>query len=346
MRELQDGRKRRKRRLIRNLMIALVSVIMVLLGVVGYLYFNGAPKTYDLQAAYVPGTSGNGVRTTDVTNEADPFAAELVVSDDNVDLANVNFQSPDERGLLFNLETKEACFARGAYDRVYPASITKLMTAILAIKYGDMDLRVKMTPADLELGSDSQMSGLVAGDTVTVRQLFSVLLVYSANDAAMALARTIGGDVEGFVQMMNAEAQALGMSGTHFTNPHGLHNPDHYTTPYDVYLMLDEAAKYSEITDTMKNAIYKLEITSDDGSYRAYNLDTTDQYLSGEHPLPAGVTIMAGKTGTTNAAGNCLALAVQNSYGVPYISIVMNAPNKSILYADMDALLSETNQTL
>ena len=292
--------KKRQKRLIRNLLIAMVCIIAVLVGVIGYVYFRNKGNAYDLSYAYRISSSltGSGASASAADQSgsfADGFAKKLCVSDADVDLGNIQLQSSKERGLLFDLDSGEAKFARGVYDRLYPASITKIMTA-------------------------------------------------SANDCAMAIARTIGdGSVDKFVDMMNEEAKSLGMTGTHFMNPHGLPDDNHYTTPYDVYLMLNEAAKYSEITDVMKNSIYKLTVTDQTGASKAFNLDATDKYLSGDHVLPDGVTIMAGKTGTTDAAGNCLALAVQNRYGIPYIAIIMNAPNKQILYADMDTLLTQTN---
>lgn len=323
------------------MMIVFITIIMVLLGILGYLYFNNTDAPLDLMEAYqLPGDRGAEVAQAAT---ADPFAKDLCVSENNVDLMNVSFQSQQEHGLLFNLETHEALFSSGIYDRIYPASITKIMTAILYIRYANPEDRVTITGDDINMESGSQMAGLEVGDVVTMQQLFSALLVYSANDASMAIARQIGGDVDRFVLLMNEEAARLGMTGTHFANPHGLHNEEHYTTPYDVYLMLNEAAKHTEITDIMKNSIYKLEVTGSDGKLRTYNLDATDKYLSGEHDIPENVTIMAGKTGTTDEAGSCLALAVQNQFGVPYIAIVMNAPNKTILYEDMDLLLTQTN---
>ncbi|MBR2189391.1 MAG: D-alanyl-D-alanine carboxypeptidase [Eubacterium sp.] len=339
---MQNSRRKRRHNLARNMMIVIISIIMVLLVIIGYLYFNDSDQPLDLSAAYTS-VGAAQVSEAERASTAVPFADDLCVSEQNVDLLNINFQYPDEHGLLFNLETKEAKFARGIYDRIYPASITKIMTAILYIKYANPDERVTITGEDVSLGADSQLAGFQIGDTVTMQQLFSSLLVYSANDAAMAIARQIGGDVDRFVLLMNEEARKLGMTGTHFVNPHGLHDNDHYTTPYDVYLMLNEASRHTEITDIMKNSIYKLEVTGEDGQLRTYNLDATDKYLSGEHDLPEGVTIMAGKTGTTDEAGSCLALAVQNQYGVPYIAVVMNAPNKQVLYADMDTLLTQTN---
>ena len=338
---MSTSRKRRQQKLVRNMMIIFITVILVLLGIVGYLYFNTSDDPMDLTAPYqMPGSRGAEIAEAAT---AVPFAKNLCVSESNVDLMNINFQYPQEHGLLFNLETCEAKFSRDIYDRIYPASITKIMTAILYIRYANPEDRVTITSDDVNMEADSQLAGLEVGDTVTMQQLFSALLVYSANDAAMAIARQIGGDVDRFVLLMNEEAAKLGMTGTHFANPHGLHDEEHYTTPYDVYLMLNEAAKHTEITDIMKNSIYKLEVTGQDGKIRTYNLDATDKYLSGEHDIPENVTIMAGKTGTTDEAGSCLALAVQNQYGVPYIAIVMNAPNKTVLYEDMDTLLTETN---
>ncbi len=335
--------KTRKERLVRNLLIALITVIMIMVGIIGYLFFNESGKIHDLQYPYSCENLTPYLDTAyKTTNVAPSFASDLCVSDGNV-ASDISFSSGQERGLLFNLETKEAVFSQGAYDTVYPASITKLMTALIVAKYGNLDDEVTMEASDFALDAQSQMSGLDIGDEVTMKQLFSALLVYSANDTAMAIARHMSGSTEAFVDLMNQEAQQLGMTGTHFVNPHGLHDDNHYTTAYDIYLMLNEISKYTEITDVMKNAYYTLEIWGKDGSYKAYNLPSTDKYLNGEHTLPEGITIMAGKTGTTDEAGSCLALAVQNRYGIPYISIVLNAYNKPTLYADMDTLLAKTN---
>ena len=335
--------KTRKEQLVRNLLILLIVVVTMLLGIIGYLFFNDSGAVHEIRYPYDCKNLTSYMDTAyNTTNVASAFAEDLCVSDGNV-ASDVSLSASSERGLLFNLETKEAIFSQGIYDTVYPASITKLMTALLCAKYGNMDDEVTMVAEDFALDAESQMSGLDIDDTVTLKQLFSALLVYSANDTAMAIARHVGGSIDGFVQMMNEEAQSLGMTGTHFVNPHGLHDDNHYTTTYDIYLMLNEVSKYTEITDVMKNPFYTLEIWDKDGSYRAYNLPSTDKYLSGEHTLPDGITIMAGKTGTTDEAGSCLALAVQNRYGIPYISIVLNAFNKPTLYEDMDGLLNKTN---
>ena len=118
---------------------------------------------------------------------------------------------------------------------VYPASITKIMTAMLALKYGNMDETVTITQENVTLEDGSQVCGFGAGDKVTMGQLVRCLLVYSGNDAASAIAEHIGGTTDNFVDMMNSYAAQLGCTGTHFSNPHGLQDENHYTTPYDIY---------------------------------------------------------------------------------------------------------------
>ena len=220
------------------------------------------------------------------------------------------------------------------------------MTALVAMEHADMDEVVTITASDVALSADSQVCGLAEGDQIQMSELFHALLVYSANDAAMAIARTVGdGSVDTFVQMMNETAQSLGMTGTHFVNPHGLHNDDHYTTVYDIYLMLNEAMKHQEFTDITQLSNYTITYTSADGTQSQKWLDATDQYLTGESSAPKGVTILGGKTGTTDKAGACLALMVQNNYGEPYVSIVLDASNKPELYERMNQLLEKVNHS-
>ena len=229
------------------------------------------------------------------------------------------------------------------YDQVYPASITKIMTALLAMEYNQPDTQVTITEEDLALEDGSQMSGLAVGDTVTMDQLFHALLIYSANDAAMAIARQVGGSVENFVQMMNDKAASLAMTGTHFANPHGLHNENHYTTAYDVYLMLYAAYQHTEFQNTMSMSSYTLNMTHADGTAGTIYLSSTDKYLTGEKNAPENVTVLGGKTGTSDEAGSCLALVSQNAYGEPFISVILHASTKVELYEDMNTLLSNIN---
>ena len=234
-------------------------------------------------------------------------------------------------------------YAKNKDKKLIPASITKIMTAMLALKYGNMNDVVTITQENLNLEEGSQVCGFWAGDQVTMDQLLHCLLVYSGNDAAAAIAEHVGGSTDGFVEMMNSYARELGCTGTHFTNPHGLQDENHYTTPYDIYLMLKEALNYPEFTQITQSGSYTVEYTHADGSSASTTLLATDHYLTGEATPPKNVTILGGKTGTTDNAGNCLALLSQNAYGKPYISIVMGASTKDELYEQMSSLLQNIN---
>ena len=272
---------------------------------------------------------------------APPFAHDLCVAPGDVEYSNLSLNG-NEKGALFDVDDKKVIFGKSLYEKVYPASITKIMTAILAVKYGNMDDVITITEEDVTLEEGSQMVGFQTGDTVTMDELFHGLLVYSGNDCAMAIARHIGGTVENFVAMMNEEVKSLGATGTHFVSPHGLHDDNHYTTVYDIYLMLNEAITFPYFVETMQLGKYTISYTRGEETITA-RLDATDHYLTGEDSAPPDVTVLGGKTGTTSAAGACLAILSQNRYGEPYVSIVMKAVNKVTLYSDMNKLLSEIN---
>lgn len=342
-RKAQAARLRRMRRKrIRNT-ILLILLLVVLCGA-------GGLGVYKLRGGLFssPANSFNAFSEFDNTliskedQRAEGFAQNLCVVTKDVDLDSVSLDD-NQAGVLLNLNDKKVLYAKGAYNKVYPASITKIMTAMLALKYGNMDDTVTISQENVTLESGSQVAGFQAGDQVTMDQLLHCLLVYSANDAASAIAEHVGGTTDKFVEMMNSFAAELGCTGTHFTNPHGLQDENHYTTPYDIYLMLKEALNYPEFTQITQSGSYTVEYTHADGSSASTTLLATDHYLTGEATPPKNVTILGGKTGTTDNAGNCLALLSQNAYGKPYISIVMGASTKDELYEQMSSLLQNIN---
>lgn len=326
-----------------RLALAGMGVAVLLLAVVlGVLLFR-KNSTPDLPAAYSREAwlYGDGGTSAQV-QRAKLFSEELCVSSDGISAEGVSI-GESEAAALFDIDGGNVLFARNMYRKMYPASITKIMTAILACKYGNMSDTVTIDSSMLELEEGSQVCGLREGDAVTMDALFHSLVIYSANDAAMAIAKHISGSVEEFVALMNQEALSLGATGTHFANPHGLHTEEHYTTVYDIYLMLNEALRYEEFVDTMQQDGYVLSLTRANGTKAQISLDSTDQYLTRQKTPPRGVTVLGGKTGTTDQAGSCLAILAQNSYGEPYVSIVLNAPSKTALYEDMNQLLSRIN---
>ena len=275
------------------------------------------------------------------TKEA--FSTDLCLGGNNVVNEAITYEG-SERGGLFSLDDRRVIFGKDIYQKVYPASITKLMTAILALKSDKLNETVTINWQDLELESGSQVVGLRIGDRVTMQSLLRGLLIHSGNDAAQAIARTVGGTQDKFVEMMNDELLAIGATGSHFTNPTGLHDDNHYTTVYDIYLMLHEAMKFDEFVNIIQVPVYDFMYYDADGNEKHVTLDSTDQYLTGQVEPPKDVTVLGGKTGTTSAAGNCLALISQNAYGQFYISIVVGALNKETLYAEMNTMLTQINE--
>ena len=332
---------RRKR--IRNTVLLLVLFVVLGGTGIGAIYVLRNGTVFDkLEDAYVASREFSGGITDLDSLRADGFAKSLGVVVSDVPMDGVSL-GVNQKGLLLDLDDRKVLYSKQALQKVYPASITKIMTAMLALKYGNMDDVVTITQENLNLEEGSQVCGFWAGDQVTMDQLLHCLLVYSGNDAAAAIAEHVGGSTDGFVEMMNSYARELGCTGTHFTNPHGLQDENHYTTPYDIYLMLKEALNYPEFTQITQSGSYTVEYTHADGSSASTTLLATDHYLTGEATPPKNVTILGGKTGTTDNAGNCLALLSQNAYGKPYISIVMGASTKDELYEQMSSLLQNIN---
>ena len=329
---------RRKR--IRNTVLLLLLLVVLGGTGIGAIYVLRNGTVFDkLEEAYVASREFSGGITDLDSLRADGFAKNLCVVVSDVPMDGVSL-GENQKGLLLDLDDRKVLYSKQALQKVYPASITKIMTAMLALKYGNMDDVVTITQENLNLEEGSQVCGFWAGDQVTMDQLLHCLLVYSGNDAAAAIAEHVGGSTDGFVEMMNSYARELGCTGT---NPHGLQDENHYTTPYDIYLMLKEALNYPEFTQITQSGSYTVEYTHADGSSASTTLLATDHYLTGEATPPKNVTILGGKTGTTDNAGNCLALLSQNAYGKPYISIVMGASTKDELYEQMSSLLQNIN---
>lgn len=268
------------------------------------------------------------------------FAKDLCVTDKDVSLEGF-IGDPDLQAVgLFNLKEKKVLYADRIHDRLFPASTTKIMTAYLTLKYGNLSDVVTVGQNAVNFAPDEQVCGLEAGDRVTLYDLLCGLTLYSGNDCAVAIAEHISGSVEAFADLMNQEARALGATNTHFVNPHGLHNENHYTTAYDLYLMFNASIKDQRFLDIISMKSYTGTLTGSDGSVRTMEWLPTNYYSLGETEAPSGIRVFGGKTGTTDEAGSCVILYSQNAQDKPYISIVMGASDKEKLYSQMSALMS------
>lgn len=285
------------------------------------------------QAAGVMDTSRSGNRMT-----ADPFSKDLCVTDSDVDPDAVFITSTE--GALFDVNRQNVVYAKDIFEQRPQASLTKLMTALLAFRYGNMDDIVTVTDTAFQIEEGSSVCELHLGDQLTLKQLVYGMMIASGNDAAMTVAEHVGGSVENFVQMMNDEAVKLGATHTHFVNPYGMTEEGHYTCAYDVYLTFNALLQYDMFLDIISRKNYYAEYKDASGDAYAMTWDTTDHYLDGSAETPDNVTVYGGKTGTTDAAGACLAIMSKDAYGNPYISVILNSQDKQQLYVDMNQILS------
>lgn len=269
------------------------------------------------------------------------FASELCIpGEKDIGTKKVD-SSVAEAGAVFNNTSKETVYAQSVYEKMYPASTTKILTAYTAIKYGKLNEIVTVSPKAVSQSYDSSVAGLAAGDQLTLKDLLYALMLASGNDAAIAIAEGIDGSEEAFVKRMNEEAKALGATGSHFVTCNGLHDEEHYTTAYDMYLIFSEALKQKEFKKVLLTPEYTASYKAADGSPKETTWKTTNGYLSGEQNPPEGISVLGGKTGTTGSAGYCLVLLSENDKKDQLISMVFHADCRSNLYHLMDQLLAK-----
>ncbi|MCM1100514.1 MAG: D-alanyl-D-alanine carboxypeptidase [Clostridium sp.] len=319
------------------------AVISILLSLSVFLFAGCGNLKYEMDYGSVSPVSSFNVTVGQSAASAKPFAADLcVVTGDVADSETVDV-SHAEAAVLFDLNNKDVLYAKNAHERLYPASLTKVMTALVALQNGSPDQMLTATNAVKITESGAQLCGLKAGDTMTLDQALHILLMYSANDVANLIAENIGGSVENFVQMMNDEAKRLGATNTHFANAHGLTDEEHYTTAYDLYLIFNEAIRYEKFNEIIQRSSYQTTYYDGNGKAKEVNYSSTNRFVKGDAQAPPNINVVGGKTGTTVAAGSCLMLLSRDAQGAPYISVILRAENVDYLYQQMTDLLDEIN---
>lgn len=297
----------------------------------------GAAK-YDMP--YEEQGSVSSYQLINVTNREtiDPFAKDLCVASGNVAAEGVDL-SQVAAAALFDTKNLETLYAKNVNNQLNPASLTKIMTALVALKYGSSDDIYTATENVLITEQGAVLCGLKPGDKMTLDQALHTLLIYSANDVAVLIAEGVAGSEEAFIELMNQEALEIGATNCHFLNPNGLTQEGHYVTAYDLYLIFQEALKYDLFSQIIQMSSYSTVYTAADGSEKTLEMETTNLFLRGTYDAPANVTVVGGKTGTTSAAGSCLILLSRDKNGTPYISVIMKDESREALYEDMGDLL-------
>ncbi len=239
--------------------------------------------------------------------------------------------------ILVQEGTGRIMYEKDADKKAYPASTTKVMTAMLAIENLDPAATLTASETAVQIDRDGSNMGILAGEVLTVEQLLYGLLVHSANDAANVLAEAVSGDIPAFIDLMNKRAEELGMTGTHFMNAHGYHDPEHYTTARDMMKLVQKA---------MENDLFRTIVATPTYEIPPTNRYEEIRYLSSNNallnPMKGHRYIYEGaqgiKTGHTSDAGYCLTSYV-NRKGVGYYCVTMNAPvNETGSYSFIDSI--------
>ena len=227
-----------------------------------------------------------------------------------------------EAAILIEKNTGKVLYSKNANQKMYPASTTKILTAILAIETFSLDEKlIASHDAVLSIPSGYSNAAIQIGESLTVRELLEVFLVHSANEAGFILGENISGSFSEFANLMNQKAKEIGCENTNFTNPSGLHDENHYSTAYDLALI----AKYCMQNETFREIVSMSSCTIQaTDKYEERYFKNTNEMLNSKSQY-YNENIIGIKTGYTSQAKNCLISAYQKD-DIEFISVVLGAP--------------------
>lgn len=240
-----------------------------------------------------------------------------------------------DTGILMDADTGTVLFDKGGDQQRYPASITKIMTLLVAVENSSMDDQVTFTETGVRnVTADSSNINSKAGEVMTMRDCLHALIIKSANDVAAQIAEHVGGTEQKFIDMMNQRAAEIGCTNTHFTNSSGLPDDNHYSSARDMALIFREG---------LKNEAFKSVIGDADYTIKPTNMTSEKRVMHTHHPMFAPESdiyyqgCIGGKTGFTNLAAHTLVTAVEQN-DTTYIAVVMHGVELSTCCLDSKAL--------
>lgn len=240
-----------------------------------------------------------------------------------------------DTGILMDADTGTVLFDKGGDQQRYPASITKIMTLLVAVENSSMDEQVTFTETGVRnVAADSSNINSKIGEVMTMQDCLHALMIISANDAAAQIAEHVGGTEQNFIDMMNQRAAEIGCTNTHFTNSSGLPDENHYSSAKDMALIFREGLKNKDFRSVIGDADYTIQPT---------NMTSDKRVMHTHHPMFAPESdiyyqgCIGGKTGFTNLAAHTLVTAVEQN-GTTYIAVVMHGVELSTCCLDSKAL--------
>lgn len=240
--------------------------------------------------------------------------------------------------LIVETNTGKIIYEKDIYEQNYPASVTKILTAILTLENCDLDDVVTVSQSAIShIPTGYVIAPLYVGEQIAIKDLLYALMLKSANDAAYVLAEHVGGSVDGFSEMMNKKAEELGCKNTHFVNPNGIHNQNHYTTAYDMYLISNYAMK----NETFKKIVSTYEYTllpTNKHPLKDRIMKNTNNFVNPKNVYYNKI-INGIKTGTTKQAGNCL-ITDSSENGLEFITVVLGAQTANSKFSETKKMIN------
>ena len=333
---------RRRKRLIRRIQvyaeIAFISLAIFLAGSFIVSHIKGSGKTMTVaaeeKAAAEEKKQETGLKVS--SGDVDPDVAKedeateekeesggsvgAYSAKESADTVQIGGDVVSEYAILINNNTKEIVGQRNGTERIVPASMTKVMTVLVASKHispEQLDEKITMSheAVDYSFAGDGSTSGFVEEEEMTVRDLFYGTILPSGGDAAAQLAMYVGGDIDGFVKMMNEEAKNMGLKDSHFTNPVGFHDDNHYSTPYDISMIMMAALDDEFCREVLTTKVYNSTATN----VNPEGITISNWFLRRIEDIDIGGTILGAKTGYVDESGSCAVSSMTTESGVEYI---------------------------
>ena len=263
----------------------------------------------------------------------------IVFADDDLDV-------DAKAAIIVETNTGRIIYEKNSTEENYPASVTKVLTAIIVIEKCHFDDIATASETAIESVPEGYVTApLSIGEEMRIEDLLYALMLKSANDAAYVLAEHVGGSIEGFAEIMNQKAEEIGCKDTHFINPNGIHDDKHYTTAYDMYLISNYAMKNEEFVKIVSTYEYTLPATN---KYEDEDrvMKNTNSFVNPDSSY-YNKNVRGIKTGTTTQAGNCLIADVARD-GLEFITVLFGADDSNGRFYETEKMInySYDNYTL
>lgn len=244
--------------------------------------------------------------------------------------------------ILVEMETGQVLYEKNADMHWSPASTTKIMTALVALERGDLDTKMKASrDAINSIPLDYGIAGIKVGEELTLNDLLHFVLIISANEASNVIAENLSptGRIEDFIELMNKEAERLGLKNTHFTNSYGLDEDNHYSSARDLAIMAREAMKYPVFREIVAKKVVPLPDTNlrTSKQWENWHIESTNKLLNSTSQYYDRVTGI--KTGYTGKAGRCLVFSAVNKEGLELVGVILGTETYDILFRESQELL-------